>query len=163
MSREDIVRELFAQNKTDAQIGAAVGLTAGSLRNYRSRVLGLKRPMGHVATLKRHPPLDYDYIKAHYTGPESIKGIADALDTSPRTIRRALWQRFQIRVREAADPERLKQADTLLDGTIPYGEVGTTVGLTVEQLKYHFPGRGLKVENYGPVRQARQLEKELGL
>lgn len=88
--------------------------------------------------------------------------IGERLGVHPDSVRRVLRDYLRIiPARVPADPEKLRQADAMLDGTIPKGEVAKTVGLTYNQIEVHFRGRGLRRENYGAYRVAKALEERL--
>lgn len=165
--RDQLITRLFTERKTDEEIGAVVGLKPRTVRKERGRLHLVRPRVVHAENLRpRRPQLDREYIQRQYTGPESIGHIAQALGADPDSIRRILRDELGIYAhgpRAEVDPEAVARADDLLDGTIPFEEVAKTVGLTVEQLKYRFPGRGLKQENQGALRVARELAEGLGL
>ena len=112
-----------------------------------------------------HHKLDREYIFGNFDGTkESMYRIAEDLECTYDVVRRILLAEGIIqRQRHRPDPEKMAEADRLLDGTITYGEVAATVGMKRDTLVRNMPNRGLRPEFVGTMRAARKLEEELGL
>lgn len=164
--RDDVIRELFAMGRTDEEIGKAVGLSVRSVRNERGRLRLVRAGVPHPENLQAKPKLDREYIAQEFAGVDSIPTIAAALGAHPDSVRRILRDELGL-VENGHHPPvdlvKLAEADKLLDGTIPYREVAATVGLKQGTLERKLPRRGLKTENYGAMRAARELAEGLGL
>lgn len=75
---------------------------------------------------------------------QSTKKLAEAVGVTPRTIRnwRTKPKPDWYHTRKQIDDSKLEAVDRLLSDGASYAEAARTVGLNVETVREHFPGRG---------------------
>lgn len=97
-----LLKRLYAEHKTDAQIGKEMGLTADQVQRTRLEY-GLKRKRG------AHPRFDPVAVQQMIAEGKSDAEIAQALGIKPKSVRDARSKHGIARTRRVIDADRVRE------------------------------------------------------
>src|SRR6478735_1995071 len=153
------IKRLFDQNKTDAQIAAALSKKTGQKVSPKN-VQGTRRLMRWNIPIK--PPvtkvkIDEEFVlrefderlpHGHEEEIEFTKEMAARLQYDYRTVRRVLLDGGRVKARPVTPyPQEVwNHAKMLLEDGMSYGRVSKETGISQTSLGKRFPGYGIKPE-----------------